>query len=119
MDPNKLTEKTREAINNAQSLAIKYNNQQVDSEHLFLALLDQPEGFIPPIFEKMGVPYQEIRQQIVHSIENIPKVTGTGAAAGQIYITTRLNRVMVEAEEEAKRLRDEYISVEHVVLGIP
>jgi ATP-dependent Clp protease ATP-binding subunit ClpB len=118
MDPNKLTEKTMEAINNAQDSAIKYNNQQVDSEHLFLALLDQPNGLIPSIFEKMGVSSQNIRQQIVDHIENIPKVTGDGAAAGQVYITARLNRLLVEAEEEAKRLKDEYVSVEHIVLGV-
>ena len=118
MDPNRLTEKTREAMNNAQSLAIKYNNQQVDTEHLFLALLDQSDGLIPRVFEKMGASVQGIQQQLLRQIENLPKVTGSGAAAGQIYITARLNRVLVEGEEEAKRLKDEYVSVEHVVLGI-
>ncbi|MFH2013173.1 MAG: ATP-dependent chaperone ClpB [Pseudomonadota bacterium] len=118
MDPNRLTEKTREAINNAQSLAIKYNNQQVDVEHLFLALLDQSDGLIPRVFEKMGSSVQDIRQQVLNNIGNLPKVTGSGAAAGQIYVTARLNRVLVAGEEEAKRLKDEYVSVEHVVLGI-
>ncbi|MFH1625043.1 MAG: ATP-dependent chaperone ClpB [Pseudomonadota bacterium] len=118
MDSARLTEKTREAINNAQSLAIKYNNQQVDSEHLFLALLDQADGLVPQVFDKMGAPVRDIRQKLLAHIESLPKVTGSGAAAGQVYITTRLNRVLVEGEEEAKRLKDEYVSVEHVVLGI-
>jgi len=118
MDPNRLTEKTREAINNAQSLAIRYGNQQVDKEHLFTALLDQPDGFISQVFEKMGASVQDIRQQLLNRIESLPKVTGSGADSGQVYITAGLNRVLVEAEEEAKRLKDEYVSVEHLVLSV-
>ncbi len=118
MDPNRLTEKTREAISNAQSIAVRHNNQQVDAEHLFLALLDQPDGLVPRVFEKMGAPVNDIRQQVLRHIENLPKVTGSGADSGQIYATARFNRILVQAEEEAKRLKDEYVSVEHVLFGI-
>ena len=118
MDPGRLTEKVREAIKNAQSLAIRHNNQQVDSEHLLMALLEQSDGLIPRIFEKMGGSVQNIHQELTRVTENFPKVSGSGAAAGQIYITARLNRVLVEGEEEAKRLKDEYVSVEHLVLVI-
>ena len=118
MDTEKLTQKTREAMSNAQSLAIKHNNQQIDTEHLFVALLDQSDGLVATVFEKMGVSVQNIHQQLTQHIDNLPKVTGSGAAVGQIYITARLNRVLVEAEEEAKRVKDEYISVEHLVLAI-
>ncbi len=117
MDINKFTLKSQEALQAAQTKAIRYGHLEIDGEHLMLALLEQPEGLIPRIFHKMEVPVDEIKKRLEEELSKRPKVSGPGAEAGKVYLTTRLNKLLIAAEDEAKRLKDEYVSVEHIVLA--
>ncbi len=103
MDLNKFTQKSREAISEAQNIAIKYNNQQVDVEHLAYTLVSQEEGLIPSILERGNIDVSAYRDSIEREIQNLPKVMGPGAQPGQIYVTHRLNDVLVRAQDLAKK----------------
>ena len=116
MDLNRLTEKSQEAIRQAQSLATQRGNQQVDVEHLMLALLEQEGGLVPSILLRADVPIDPLRHKLTEELDKLPKVTGTGAG-DQLYVSSRLNRLMTEAEAQAKRLKDDYVSVEHLLLA--
>ncbi|HKB08103.1 MAG TPA: ATP-dependent chaperone ClpB [Candidatus Polarisedimenticolia bacterium] len=119
MDPNRLTEKMQEALRQAQSIAIRRSHQQMDVEHLLAALLDQEGGLAGPILEKAGAPAETLRTRIDQELDRVAKVSGpAGAPPDQIYVTGRLNRVLTQAEDEAKKLKDEYVSVEHALLAI-
>ena len=118
MDFNRLTEKSQEALRQAQSLAIAHSNQQVDVEHLLLALLEQEGGLTPSILLRADIPLEPLHKRVLQEVEKFPKVTGGATAADQVYITNRLSRVLNDAETEAKRLKDEYVSVEHLLLAI-
>jgi ATP-dependent Clp protease ATP-binding subunit ClpB len=118
MDPNRLTQKCQEALHDAQSLAVRRGHQEVDVEHLLAALADQPEGLLPRLLNKMDVPLEALRAELGRELDRRPQVGGPGAQPGNVYVTGRLNQVLVKAEDEAKRLRDDYVSVEHVVLAI-
>jgi ATP-dependent Clp protease ATP-binding subunit ClpB len=118
MDPNKLTQKTQEALHDAQTKALRYGHTEVDVEHLLLALLEQPEGLVPRLFERMEVDADELRQELDRHLEGRPSVSGPGAAPGQVYVSRTLSQVLDAAEREAERLKDEYVSVEHVLLAI-
>ncbi|HSR13155.1 MAG TPA: ATP-dependent chaperone ClpB, partial [Thermodesulfobacteriota bacterium] len=113
---DKLTIKAQEALQEAQSLAEKREHQQIEPEHLLLALVQQNEGIIPQIFQKMGVPIPSIVSQLDSALEKIPKVYGGGA--GQVYISPRLKKIMDVAFQEADRLKDAYVSTEHMLLAI-
>jgi ATP-dependent Clp protease ATP-binding subunit ClpB len=118
MDPNRLTLKTQEALHDAQTKALRYGHTEVDSEHLLLALLDQPEGLVPRLLARADVDNGTLRVAVEHVLERRPRVTGPGADGGQTSVTRGLSRVLDAAEREAERLKDEYVSVEHVVLGM-
>jgi ATP-dependent Clp protease ATP-binding subunit ClpB len=118
MDINRLTQKTQEAIQAAQSLAVKLGHQEVDGEHLLLALLDQPEGLVPRLLQKMEVSISDLAAQVRGELQGRPSLTGGGLEAGKVYITPRLQQLLVSAEDETKRLKDEYVSVEHLMLAI-
>jgi len=118
MDPNRLTQKCQEAMHDAQSRAVRRGHQEVDVEHLLAALLAQPEGLLPRLLRKMDIPADAIRQRLEEELAKRPQVSGPGATPGNVYVTQRLNQVLVAAEDEAKRLKDEYVSVEHLVLAI-
>ena len=118
MDPNKLTQKSQEALHDAQTKALRYGHQEVDGEHLLLALLEQPEGLVVRLFNKMDVPVENLKAEVEAEVQKRPSVTGPGTEAGKIYVTQRLNRLLMKAEEEAKRLKDEYVSVEHLILPL-
>ncbi len=119
MDPNRFTEKLQEALRSAQSRAIRQSHQQLDVEHLLAALLEQESGLAGAILAKAGVSTELLGQRLEQELERAPKVTGpTGAPPDQTYVTGRLNRVLTQAEDEAKKLKDEYISIEHVLLAI-
>ena len=117
MDFNRFTEKIQEAIRSAQSLAVRYGNQQIDVEHLMSALLDQEGGLAPSILNKADVNVDALRRRIIQEIEKVPKVAGPAAGVDQIYITNRFQALFTKAEDEAKRLKDEFTSVEHVLLA--
>ncbi|GAB7022464.1 ATP-dependent chaperone ClpB [Salidesulfovibrio brasiliensis] len=118
MDPNKFTKKTQEAVSEAQNLAIRFGHQQIDAEHLLYALATQDSGLVPQILSKLGVDAQAYTGAIEAEINKLPKVSGPGARPDQIVVTQRLQKALVEAEENAKRMQDEYISVEHIFLAL-
>ncbi len=117
MDINRFTEKLQEGVRAAQSKAVRFGNQQVDVEHLFNTLLEQEGGLAPSILLKAGLDAKQIHQRIEKEIERLPKVSSPTGATDQIYVTGRLQQLFTKAEDEAKRLKDDYISVEHVVLA--
>jgi len=117
MDFNKLTQKSQEAVQAAQSLAQRFGHVEVDGEHLLAALLDQQEGLVPRLLEKMGVDPAAVRKELQGELERLPQVSGPGVEPGKIYVTQRLNRLLVKAGEEAGQLRDEFVSVEHLLLA--
>jgi ATP-dependent Clp protease ATP-binding subunit ClpB len=118
MDINKLTQKSQEALQSAQTKALRFGHQEVDVEHLLLALLEQPEGLVPRLLTRMDVPGSQLAEEIERELSRRPSVSGGGAEAGKVYITQRLQKLFVTAEDEAKRLKDEYVSVEHLLLAI-
>ncbi len=117
MDINRLTEKTQEALQAAQSEALRRNNQQVDVEHLLAALLAQQGGLAVSILKRAGVNAETLAAQLNSELDRLPKVTGPGGAPDQIYVTQRLNKLFTKAEDEAKKLKDDFISVEHFLLA--
>ena len=118
MDMQKLTQKSQEAVAEARKAAVLRNNREVDIPHLLLALITQEDGLIPNLLGKMGIPVDDMRGKVLGELEKRPQVTGPGVEEGKIYVTQELNRVLVKSEEEAKKLKDEYVSVEHLLLGI-
>ncbi|MDD4953094.1 MAG: Clp protease N-terminal domain-containing protein, partial [Desulfovibrionaceae bacterium] len=118
MDPNRFTQKTQEAVAAAQSLAVKSGHQQVDAEHLLLALAGQEQGLIPRILDKAGVDARAYAAALKDEIARLPKVGGPGARPDQVVVTPRLQAAFVRAEDLAKGLKDEYISVEHLFLAL-
>ncbi|MFY9224921.1 MAG: ATP-dependent chaperone ClpB [Blastocatellia bacterium] len=118
MDINKMTQKAQAAILAARTIATKNANPEVDVEHLLLALLEQENGLAPAILEKAGIASDIVRNHLAKEVDKLPKVSGGSVSLEQMYITQRLNKVFVVAEDEAKRLKDEYISVEHFLLAI-
>jgi ATP-dependent Clp protease ATP-binding subunit ClpB len=118
MDPNQLTQKTQEALHDAQTKALRYGHTEVDVEHLLLALLEQPDGLIPRLLERGEIDARPILADLEQHLEGRPRVSGPGAAPGQIYVSRRLNELLDAALAESKRLKDEYVSVEHVLLAM-
>ena len=118
MDMNRFTEKAQEAVRDAQTLATRHSNQQIDVEHLMLALLQQEGGLVPSVLTRAGVNVEPLALAIEAEIKKIPKVTGPSGSVDQVYITGRLNKLFVAAEDEAKDLTDLYVSVEHLLLAI-
>src|SRR2546426_12133447 len=119
MDPNRLTEKMQEALQAAQSIAIRRSHQEIDVEHLLAALLEQEGGLAGAILTKAGGSTEVLGQRLGQELDRVAKVTGpSGTPPDQIYVTGRLNRVLTQAEDEAKKLKDEYVSVEHALLAI-
>ena len=118
MDFNRLTEKSQEAIRQAQAKAIEYGNQQVDVEHLLAALLEQEGGLAPSILLRADVPLSTLHKRLTQELEKLPKVSGSGTSPDQVYVTTRLSQLLTNAEAQAKRLKDDYVSIEHLLLAI-
>jgi ATP-dependent Clp protease ATP-binding subunit ClpB len=118
MDINRLTEKAQAALGAAQSEAIRLGHQQIDVEHLLLALLEQEGGLARSILDKAGVNPELVRQRVQAELDRLPKVTSPTGAGGDLRISSRLNRLLVQAEAEARALKDEYVSVEHLLLAM-
>jgi ATP-dependent Clp protease ATP-binding subunit ClpB len=118
MDINKMTQKSQEALQTAQNTAVKYGHVEVDTEHLLLALLDQPDGLIPRLFNRMNVPLDELKRRLEDDLGRKPRVSGPGMQPGKVYVTKAFSQLLVKAEEEMKTLKDEYLSVEHLVLAM-
>ena len=118
MDMNRLTQKTQEAVQAAQSLAVRFGHVEVDGEHLLLALLEQEGGLVPRIVQRLEIDPGAMVQTVQTELQRLPAVSGPGVEAGKIYVTQRFNQLLVKAESEAKRLKDDYISVEHLLLAM-
>ncbi|MHB1400632.1 MAG: ATP-dependent chaperone ClpB [Trichloromonadaceae bacterium] len=118
MDLNKLTQKSQDAVQGAQAKAMKLGHVEVDGEHLLAALLEQEGGLVPRLLQKIDVPVDNLAAALKKELERRPSVSGPGTEPGKIYVTQRLNRLLLKAEEEAKRLRDDYVSVEHLLLAL-
>jgi ATP-dependent Clp protease ATP-binding subunit ClpB len=118
MDINRFTEKAREALQNAQKLAVRMSHQQIDNEHLLLALLDQEGGLTPAVLKKAGVAPEALTIRVQRELEKLPRVSTPSGAPDNFYLTGRLNKLLTQAEDEAKKLKDEYISVEHLLLAM-
>jgi ATP-dependent Clp protease ATP-binding subunit ClpB len=117
MDFNRFTEKLQEAIRSAQSLASRRGQQQLDVDHLLLALLEQPGGLAPSILLKAEVNPEILHRRLLQDLDKLPTVSGTATGIDQIYVTPHLQTLLTHAEREAKRLKDEYVSVEHILLA--
>ncbi len=118
MDLNRLTEKSQEALRGAQALAARRSHQGVDVEHLLGALLNEPEGLAAALLSGAGIAPSAVREQIEVELNKIPQVSGPGAGAQQPYLTQRLARLLTQAEDEAKGLKDDYVSIEHLLLAM-
>ena len=118
MNMNQFTQKTTEAVRQAQALAIEYGHMQVDQEHLMLALTEDISSLIPQLLGKCGVSVDSLRSALQESLSRIPRVSGPGREADKIYIAPELEKALNEAENRAKQMKDEYLSVEHVWMGL-
>ncbi len=115
MDMNKTTQKVREAMQQAQVKALRYGHQEIDAEHLLFALLEQEGGLVPRLVESIGASVPVVAAQVEQELEKRPRVSGA-TEAGKFYISQRLNQLLVKAGDEAKNLKDEFVSVEHLLL---
>jgi len=112
-----MTQKVREAVTEAQNLAIRLSHQEVDGEHLLSALLSDDEGLAPRLLERLQVSAEAMQKRLAGELASRPRVDGGSTEAGKVYITRRLDRLMLRARDEAVRLQDEYVSVEHLILA--
>ena len=118
MDPNRLTTKSSEALHDAQAKAVRLGHTEVDAEHLLAALLEQPEGLVPRLLAQSGVDADKLGAELEAELARLPKVSGPGVPPGQVAVTQRLARLLDAADQEAGRLKDEYVSVEHLLLAL-
>jgi ATP-dependent Clp protease ATP-binding subunit ClpB len=117
MDPNRLTQKSSEALHEAQTKALRFGHPEADTEHLVLALLDQSDGIVPRLLTQVHVDTGQLRKELEAELERRPRVSGPGVPPGQVAVTQQLARLLDDAEQEAGRLKDDYVSVEHLVLA--
>jgi ATP-dependent Clp protease ATP-binding subunit ClpB len=118
MDVNRMTEKAQDAMRQAQALAQRHGQQQIEVEHLAAALLSQDGGAAARVVEKAGASPSTLVQRLQQAIERLPRVSGGGGAASQVYISARVNEVLTNAEAEAGRMKDDFVSVEHLLLAL-
>lgn len=118
MNPQKFTKKSIEAINEAQSAAIDFQNMNVEQEHLLYALTAQENGLIPQLITRMGADTEQVTNYLSKLIGEIPKVTGSGREANTVYISQDVDKCLNKAEETAKNMRDDFVSVEHIMLAL-
>jgi ATP-dependent Clp protease ATP-binding subunit ClpB len=113
-----LTQKSQEAFSDAHKKAVTLGHIEVDGEHLLWALLDQPEGLIPSVLRRMDLNPDVLKKAVEDNLNRRPHVSGPGVEQGKINVSQRLSRLIVTAEDEAKRLKDEYISAEHIIMAL-
>lgn len=118
MDLNKLTRKSQEALAEGQSIALTHKNQEVDVEHLLIALLRDGEGLVPRMLRRMDVEPDVLLRLVTDEVSRRPKVSGGGMEVGKVYVTQRLNALLLKAGEKAGSLKDEYVSVEHLFMAM-
>ena len=118
MNPNKYTQKSLDAVQEAQDLSLSYQNNCVEPEHLLYALVNDEGGVVPQLLTRMNVDANGVKAAALKFIEGMPRVTGSGREAGKIYVSADLDRVLTEAEAQAERMKDDYVSVEHLFLAL-
>ena len=118
MNTQRFTQKSMTALGDAQSIATRNSNQQLEQVHLFLALLSDPEGLATGIFAKMGTDVAALKRVLEAAVERLPKVRGSATEAGKIYVSQSLNEALALAEEKADAMQDDYVSVEHLLLAL-
>ena len=118
MDLNKMTMKSQEALQTAQNIAVQRGHQDISTEHLMVALLANETDLIPRLFNNMNIPISTIKDRLDRILASLPRVSGPGLTPDKFYVTQELSEILVEAEDEMKALKDEYLSVEHLVLAI-
>ncbi|GKS58443.1 chaperone protein ClpB [Nitrospira sp.] len=118
MDMNRMTIKLQEALQAASGQALRRSHQGVDVEHLLLAVLEQSGGMAPAIFERAGVAASAVTAAAEQALSKVPQVQGPGSGPGQIHVSARLGQVLAKAEQEMQALKDEFVSVEHVLLAM-
>jgi ATP-dependent Clp protease ATP-binding subunit ClpB len=118
MDPARLTQKSQQALQDAQTTALRLGQTEVDDEHLLRALVDQADGIAPRLLAEAGADTGRLRSALDAELARRPRVSGPGVSPGQVSVTQRLSRLLDDADQEAQRLRDEYVSVEHLVLAL-
>jgi ATP-dependent Clp protease ATP-binding subunit ClpB len=116
MNIDRFTEKAQEAVVQAQSSLARFEHNELDAEHILLALLEQEDGLVPQVLKKAGADPAQVREHLQAALRDRPKVTG--AAAGQTYASARARQALADAEKEAKRFKDEFVSTEHLLLAI-
>ena len=118
MDMNRMTIKLQEALQTASSHAVRRSHQGIDVEHLLLAFVEQDGGLAPSLLEQAGLSVPSVRQTVEQALTKLPQVQGAGASPGQLHVASRLSQVLAKAEDEQRVLKDDYLSVEHVVLAM-
>jgi ATP-dependent Clp protease ATP-binding subunit ClpB len=117
IDLNRTTQKVQEALQAAQALALRFGHAEIDGEHLLLALCEQEGGLTPRLLQKLAVPLEELSADLRKELQSRSRISGPGADAGKLYASRRLSNLLLQASEEAKLLKDEYVSVEHLLLA--
>lgn len=118
MNGQNLTKKSMEAIQTAQQMAISYQNNQIEPLHLLYALLTQPQGLIPQIVTKMNVQVDGLIQSVGEAVGKLPRVSGPGRELDKVYVSSETDKVLTESEKIAQKMQDEYVSVEHLMMGL-
>ncbi len=118
MDMNRMTVKLQEALQTASSHATRRSHQGIDVEHLLLAFVEQEGGLASSLLEQAGLSVPSVRQAVEQALAKLPQVQGAGAGPGQLHVASRLSQVLAKAEDEQRALKDEYVSVEHVILAM-
>jgi ATP-dependent Clp protease ATP-binding subunit ClpB len=118
VNPNALTQKSQDALQDAQTKALRFGHSEVDGEHLLLALLDQVDGLAPRLLGQAGADPERLHAELEAELGRRPRTSGPGTTPGQVFVTQRLSRLLDAAEREAHRLKDEYVSVEHLLIAL-
>ncbi len=118
MNAQKYTQKSLEAIQQAQQISLEHQNMQIEQEHLLYALLTQDQGLIPQLLLKMGVPVENLQSQLKRAVDRFPHVSGPGREAGKIYVSSDVDQAFLAAEQQAESMKDDYVSVEHIFLAL-
>ena len=118
MNTQKLTQKSLEAIQAAQQLTIENQNQQIEQVHLLSALLQQDGGLVPQLLKKMGISVESLDAAVTAEVNKLPRVTGSGREADRFYVSRQVDEALTKSEELAKGMKDDFVSVEHLLLAL-
>ena len=117
IDLNRTTQKVQEALQAAQAQALRLGHAEIDGEHLLLALCEQQDGLAPRLLQKLDIAVEDVAEGLRKDLQDRPRVSGSGADSSKLYASRRLGNLLLQAETEAKQLKDEYVSVEHILLA--